>query len=815
MDTASDIRYLNYQGKNASKPPLVCYPRNLVSTFGIWNGDNPFVYTIPLFLLQASLIIILSRLIAAIIRPLRQPKYVSELIGGFILGPSVMGRIPHFSIVIFPLRSLVILDTIGQLGLIYFVFVVGIEVEKNVIMCKAIKPWAFATACLVPTFVLSSVVSLLINHRLHDGVNAATFLTYLGFFSSVNSFSTIGSILAELKLLNSELGRLALSSSMITHGFALILLSLSIGLALSEGDVLASLWTMLSGTAFILFSLVALKPVMHWVEKHMSKGEEMDEMHTSIILIGVMVWSLISDALGTHAIFGAFMFGLSISNGPLGEALVEKVEDFINGIMMPLVFLVIGLRMDVFSITDPGAAVMLIVVVVACVGIKVLVATSVASMYKMPPYEGTILGFLLNNRGVIDLIVLNIANSKRMLGAQSFMILIVLSVLVTALIKPLIKAVMKPSKHLISYKRRTIWWPNMDSELRLLACVHVPRQTPGLISLLDVTHPTKRSPIFAYALHLVELTGRTSTMILHTGSDDHCDTNNRHAQSRVQAQSDHIFRTFESYEQHSAGVLVQFLIAVSPFATMHEDAVAAAEDRHVALILLPFHKHATVDGGMSPDHPAIRTINQNVLSTARCSVGILIDRGLSSHRVKRRVMLLFVGGPDDREGLALASRMVGHPTIEVTVVRFVHKAKAQLSASGNGPQKAERMVTVTEKDEDNLRDEDCISEFRARCGGGMVQYVERVVRNAEETVAVLREIDGAQDLYVVGRGKGVESPLTAGLTEWTECPELGPIGDMLASRDFGAAASVLVLQQGRAAYEFAEAALLEQARGPS
>ncbi|WOL08898.1 hypothetical protein Cni_G17651 [Canna indica] len=796
MAVVPSISYLDYHRRNFTEAPVVCYPRTLASYFGIWDGENPFLYTVPLFLLQSFLLISLSRFIDLLIRPLRQPRYVAEIIGGFILGPSVMGRIPQFTVVIFPLRSLIILDTMAQLGLIYFIFVIGIEVEKNVTVNNSVKPWVFSMASTIPSFIIGAFTSFVIQHHLHDGVNKWAFLIYLGLSSSINSFSVLGTVLAEVKFINSEVGRLALSVSIVNHGFAFMMLAFSIGLAQSKGDVLVPVWTLLSGLAFYVLSLVVLKPINNWVERQIEKGEEVDEIYASTILMGVMVWSLIADALGIHVIFGAFVFGMAVPNGPLGEALIEKVEDFINGFLMPLYYLIIGLRVQISSVREARGSIILITMTIACMGVKIINSVFVAVMYKMTPGEGISLGLLMNAKGAMDIIVLNISASKRMLGEETFTIMLMMSILVTSIITPLLKALTKPSRRLASYKRRTIWWPNPDSELRLLTCIYVPRQVPGLIALVDVTHPSKRSPIFVYAFHLVELTGRNSVLILNAATNEFADGNNRYSECRALAHSDHIFRSFESYEQYAGGVSVQFLNAISAYATMHEDVVYAAEDRHATLILLPFHKHVTVDGGMSPDHPAIRTVNQNVLSSAPCSVGILIDRGLSGNRVRRRVMLLFFGGPDDREGLALASRMAGHPAIEVTVLRFLLVARGRSSVSSRAGESDEAVKLTVEDGDDNLKDDDSIAEFRGRWGGGVVQYLERMVSNTEETVAEIRNLDGEQDLYVVGRGKGKKSPLTEGLTEWSECPELGPIGDMLASTDFGTEASVLVLQQG-------------------
>lgn len=368
------------------------------------------------------------------------------------------------------------------------------------------------------------------------------------------------------------------------------------------------------------------------------------------------------------------------------------------------------------------------------------------------------------------------------MGDQSFTILVLMSVLVTALVSPLLTTVVKPVRRLVSYKRRTIRWSNPESELRILACVHFPRDVPSLISLVDIAHPTKRSPISVSALHLIELAGRASAFLLINAST-------HHHNSRLQAQSEHIAHAFESYEQHAGGVSVHNLIAVSPYATMHEDAVGVAEDRHVALVLLPFHMHRSVDGGMEVSHPAIRGFNKNVMSSAPSTVGILVDRGLGGRRGLSgyRIAVLFFGGHDDREALALAGRMVGHPAIELTVIRFIEKSPTAAAAM------------TEEETRENRADEECIREFLARVVDGEAEYEERALGNAEDVMASIREAEGEVELFVVGKGQGaVGSQLTAGMTEWSEFSELGPIGDLLASTDSTTVASVLVVQAARA-----------------
>lgn len=237
---------------------------------------------------------------------------------------------------------------------------------------------------------------------------------------------------------------------------------------------------------------------------------------------------------------------------------------------------------------------------------------------------------------------------------------------------------------------------------------------------------------------------------------------------------------------------------------MHEDICNVAEDKRVAFIIIPFHKQQTVDGGMEATNPAYRTINQNVLTNAPCSVGILVDRGLSgstrlsASQVTHHIALLFFGGPDDREALAYAWRMCEHPGISITVMRFIAGEEATETSSDAGLDRNDpRVLTVlTDNDREKQLDEDYINAFRSRVmDDESVIYTEKVVNNGEETVAAIRSIDGIHDLFIVGRGQGMISPLTAGLTDWSECPELGAIGDLLASSDFAMTVSVLVVQQ--------------------
>lgn len=297
--------------------------------------------------------------------------------------------------------------------------------------------------------------------------------------------------------------------------------------------------------------------------------------------------------------------------------------------------------------------------------------------------------------------------------------MVLVSVLMTALVTPVVTGMNRGTRRMIGYKRRNLQLSNPDSELRMLACVHTPRNVPSIISLLGIANPTKRSPIFVYALHLVELTGRASNMLILHSTANSTPLSSRTPHKSNNSSFPHIFSAFESFEQHAGGVSVQPLTTISPYSTMHEDVCVLAEDKHVSLIVIPFHKQQTVDGGMEAMNSSVKDLNETILSTAPCSVAVFVDRGLSSSTVRlassRHVMLLFFGGPDDREALAFSMRMIENPSISLTILRFLPLEEQQTAVSSSSAVNNYPMANANSTEGyQRMLDEECLHEFRVR-----------------------------------------------------------------------------------------------------
>ncbi|KAL6013181.1 Cation/H(+) antiporter 15 [Asimina triloba] len=389
---------------------VVCYTPSMMLSNGVWSGESPMAFTIPVFVVQLTIIIVTSRILVFVLRPLRQPRVVSEILTGLILGPSVIGRYTNFGELFFPLRSVSVLETMANLGLLYFLFLVGVEMDLSMIKRTGKKALAVALGGMFLPFLVGTFAAFYyFNNQVHPG----TFLLFVGVCLSVTAFPVLARILAELKLLNTDLGRVAISAAVINDLLSWILLALAIALSESRGSALIALWVVLSGTTFIFFCLYAVRPTVTWMIKRTPEGEPMSDINLSFILAGVMLSGVLTDAIGIHAIFGAFVYGLVIPNGQLGATLIDKLEDFVSGLLLPIFFAISGLRANIASIQDVGACVVLItIILLACAG-KVAGTLFICRIYGMPYREGLSLGMLMNTKGLVEMIVLNVGREQK------------------------------------------------------------------------------------------------------------------------------------------------------------------------------------------------------------------------------------------------------------------------------------------------------------------------------------------------------------------------------------------------------------------
>ena len=285
---------------------------------------------------------------------------------------------------------------------------------------------------------------------------------------------------------------------------------------------------------------------------------------------------------------------------------------------------------------------------------------------------------------------------KQVLNDEIFAILVLMALFTTFITTPTVMAIYKPARGgrgsvRTHRKLRDLSAASDDSpdELRILACVHGPGNAPSLISLVESTRSTNKAALLKlFIMHLVELTERSSAIVMvQRVRKNGLPLFNRFRRGQWH---DRVAGAFQAYGQLGR-VSVRPSTAISTLSTMHEDICHAAEEKRVAMIILPFHKQWIGAASSGDDGGSIgnlghgwRGVNQRVLKHAPCSVAVLVDRGFGStggqtpgrlnySNQRQGVAVVFFGGPDDREALELGGRMAEHPAVKVTVVRFVEK----------------------------------------------------------------------------------------------------------------------------------------------
>ncbi|KAJ8484690.1 hypothetical protein OPV22_017175 [Ensete ventricosum] len=785
------------------------------SSNGVWQGDNPLHFAFPLLIVQTTLVLLVSRSLSFLLKPLRQPKVIAEIIGGILLGPSALGRNKTYLHNVFPAWSEPILETVASIGLLFFLFLVGLELDLHSIRRSGRRAFSIAAAGITLPFACGVGVAFVLRHVVSgaDEAGYGPFLVFMGVALSITAFPVLARILAELRLLNTQLGETAMAAAAFNDLAAWVLLAVAVAISGGSGShrsPVVSLWVLLTGLVFVSVQMVVVRPAMAWVARRAESAGGESEVWVALTLAGVLVSGFFTDFIGIHSIFGAFIFGLTVpKEGDFAGRLTERIEDFVSVLLLPLYFASSGLKTNVASIKDATSwGILALVICTACVG--KIIGTFVAAMAcRMAPREAMMLGVLMNTKGLVELIVLNIGKERKVLNDEVFAIMVLMALFTTFITTPIVMAIYKPARSgRYTHEHRKLHRAAASSvtdpkELRVLACVHSPGDVPSLIGLLDTIcgGATKRCPLKFYALNLVELTERPSSIVMARRSG-------LPFRFRREAR-DQVALAFQAYGQLGR-VHVRSMTAVSSKAAMHEDVRDVAEQKRVSLLIVPFHKHQhRRDGAMENEGPGWRAVNQRVMREAPCSVAVLVDRGFGGGgqvgpaEVAREICVVFFGGPDDREALALAGRMAQHPGVRVTAVRIVPEKKGDVerrnvtlrpSPLKNADESYTFSTAVMDRQREKEMDEAAVAAFQKKTEGGTARYQKRPAGNVIEAVLEIGK-SGEFELVVVGKGRFPTSMVAEIAEQPAEHPELGPVGDVLASSSHGIASSVLVIQQ--------------------
>ncbi|XP_031487241.1 cation/H(+) antiporter 15-like isoform X1 [Nymphaea colorata] len=764
-----------------------CFGNKTIVSGGLWLGKNPLQFTFPLLCLQVLVVTLSHRALHFLFKPLKITKVSTDVLASLLLGPSALGRwAPSVTRALFPESSKVVLTMLGQLGLMYWFFLMGLQMNLGS-QLKRIekKSMAVAVASLFSPFLVAHLCVVTADSLVPEIMRINVTIFYVAVYLALPAISVLAHTVIEHKLLETPFGKLALSSAISMQLLLIPIFHVVLSFKPTPGQPWAPLWRLTYSIVFIAVVFALSRTVLVRIKN------KVNEPFNSFILVAVAVAGGVTEAIGTHLTTGALIFGLFMPNGLLAAALVKKMEDVV-ALLVPLIFTMIGQQIDLAKMfTGPRGWTLVVVLLATFLG-KCMVVALVATLFDYSFVDGFLAGVLLTTKGMIDAVLLGwtAGVKEHQLAEQSFVILI-FSVIVTNLVVTLLIRLLyrRPASTESDMSCRTLQHMRWDTPFRVLACFHGHHMVTTLISLLKATQATSKSPIKLSALRLVHATAGCTTVVrdvnntLNSSQDDH---------------NNPITIAFSS-QKSMQNILVEHFTRTSTYSTMDQDITKLAVDTDSAFIILPFQRHLSETAESNGNY--FRSVVQKVLTNAPCSVGILVHRGLmrTSTHAFRRVAVLFFGGPDDREALAFAARMAKQEGTNISIVRFLPASHSSTNSHKMGAEwtAIHSMRTVSDDiDREKVVDDYCISQFQMQMAGKKsVSYTEKFVSCGAETVAFIQSMNHGREVFIVGRCQPtINSAMISGMEEWNEFPELGLMGDFLVSPDFSAV-SVLVVQQ--------------------
>ena len=397
--------------------------------------------------IDIAVIIIVARLMGALFKRIRQPAVVGEILAGILLGPTLLGAFPgDLDGHLFPEDVRPFLKVVAQLGLIIFMFIVGLELDLKLIQGKERIAAVISMSSIVLPFALGFGLAAVLygSHDIVRGeeVDFVPFALFIGASMSVTAFPVLARILTERGMYRTEIGVLTLACAAVDDILAWSLLAVVVAAVDATG-----IWDLprilLMSIAFVSVMFVAVKPLLERVAQRFREAGKLTPGILAIILIGLLTSSFITSEIGIHSIFGAFLFGAIMpreDTHALFEQILERLENVSVLLLLPVFFIATGLDANVRGIGVDGIGQLGLILLVACAG-KFIGAATAARAQGLPGRKAAAVGVLMNTRGLTELVILNIGLSKGVLDAQLFTLLVVMAIVTTIITEPVLRLV--------------------------------------------------------------------------------------------------------------------------------------------------------------------------------------------------------------------------------------------------------------------------------------------------------------------------------------------------------------------------------------
>ena len=408
-----------------------------------------FMSIAVLVLAEVLIVIGLSRLVGLAFRWINQPQVIGEIVSGIMLGPSLFGLIaPQLASALFPVDAIPFLEVLSNVGLIFFMFIIGLELIPKYLKGQVEVASLTSNVSILVPFSLASILALWLYPLVSNStVSFTAFALFIGAAMSITAFPVLARIITENNLYHTRLGTLALTCAAVDDVTAWCLLAIAIAVTRTN-SMLGAIPTIIAAILYIGFMLTVGRWFLQRLSKQYQRTGRLNQWVLAGIYMGVVASSLITEAIGIHLIFGAFLLGAAMpKNAGLTREIAQKTEDFVLIFLLPVFFAYSGLRTQIGLLNKPELWVICFAILaVAIIGkyVGTYVAARASGIAKR---EASALGWLMNTRGLTELIVLNIGLSLGVISPLLFTMLVIMALVTTFMTSPLLEWTFP--KHLI------------------------------------------------------------------------------------------------------------------------------------------------------------------------------------------------------------------------------------------------------------------------------------------------------------------------------------------------------------------------------
>jgi Kef-type K+ transport system membrane component KefB len=390
--------------------------------------------------LSIAIVLIVARLFGAVAIRIGQPRVMGEVIAGLCLGPSLLGAIsPSLQATFFPTDVLPALGVVANLGLIFFMFLVGLEVDRGSLKGKVAPATAISNASVAVPMMLGIAVALPLYKLVGPDKKFVAFALFMGVSMSITAFPVLARILAERRMISRPLGSLVIACAAVDDVTAWFLIALAVTIAASGtfGDVAK---TIAEAAVYILIMVLIVRRIVARMATAFDEVGRMPGAWFAAIVIGVLLSAYVTEEINIAFIFGGFVFGMIMPrHARLNEEITRRIDDFVVTLLLPVFFVYTGLRTNVGLLDRPELwLITLLLIAVAILG-KLLGAAIAARVAGYDWKASSVIGTLMNTRGLTELIVLNLALDVGAITNTLFAMLVIMAVVTTLMAGPLLK----------------------------------------------------------------------------------------------------------------------------------------------------------------------------------------------------------------------------------------------------------------------------------------------------------------------------------------------------------------------------------------